>query len=302
MKKVICSNSTNPHYYNSDEYDACPHCGAAPLADNDIPVKKSISVKLSPEKKDQSKMNKVKGERGDKTFGIFKKSKNMEDDLPWKTNDDGRMPDSLKQGTEEPSSQSTRHSDIPASGEGTSIKINNANKGRAESENMEKDDKKGPIKKTNCVGKTQGFFYIPDSGDENKTTAVISNSGNDEPCCVGWLVCVKGMYFGHNFPIYSGRNSIGRNTNNKIAILNDMSVSGEKHSWIVYEPKKREFYVQPGEGSGLTYLKKSSGEEVNVMGTERIVHYDKIEIGKGIYMLITLCSEQFTWEDYMEVK
>ena len=136
-------------------------------------------------------------------------------------------------------------------------------------------------------GKTVGFFSsgVKDSKDDIE----VSN----EPV-VGWLVCIKGNHFGDSFNLYAGRNSVGRGETNKINISKDSAVSRNKHAWLTYEPKKRDFYIQPGEGSGLSYL---NGE--TVMETKKLQAKDMLEFGNGLYILIPLCDETFTWEDYI---
>lgn len=129
-------------------------------------------------------------------------------------------------------------------------------------------------------GKTLGFFR--------------SNAQTLNEPVVGWLVCVKGKHFGECFELKSGRNSVGRNDDNKIVIRDDFSVSGSKHLWIVYEPKKREFFAQPGESSGLSYL---NGD--NIMVPQKMQAYDRLEFGTGLYVLVPLCNERFSWEDYL---
>lgn len=134
-------------------------------------------------------------------------------------------------------------------------------------------------------GRTIGFFSMGSSG----------NTNSDVDPVVGWLVCVKGKHFGESFPIAAGRNSVGRGASNKIMISGDNSVSREKHAWITYDPRHRVFFIQPGEGSGLSYL---NGE--TVMETKKMAAKDKIEIGDGMYLLIPLCDESFSWEDYIK--
>lgn len=134
-------------------------------------------------------------------------------------------------------------------------------------------------------GKTIGFFSMGASNDTN----------TDVDPVVGWLVCVQGKHFGESFPIAAGRNSVGRGTSNKIVICDDNSVSREKHTWITYDPKHRVFFIQPGDSSGLSYL---NGEIV--METKKLAAKDKVEIGDGMYLLIPLCDESFSWEDYIK--
>jgi len=150
-----------------------------------------------------------------------------------------------------------------------------------------KEPLKDAIKKaiSSNEGKTIGFFHAGNT--EN-------NAVSNEPV-VGWLVCIKGNHFGESFNIFAGRNSIGRGESNMINIARDDAVSRSKHAWLTYEPKKRNFYIQPGEGSGLTYL---NGD--NVMESKKLSAKDVLEFGNGQYMLIPLCGDDFTWEDYLD--
>lgn len=133
-------------------------------------------------------------------------------------------------------------------------------------------------------GRTVGFFSLGNSTEPTNADPV-----------VGWLVCVKGKHFGESFQIVAGRNSVGRGATNKISIRDDNSVSREKHTWITYDPKHRVFFIQPGESSGLSYLNGGT-----VMETKKMAARDQIEIGDGIYLLIPLCDESFSWEDYIK--
>ena len=135
-------------------------------------------------------------------------------------------------------------------------------------------------------GKTVGFFSMG-TADNNEGQVSV------DPV-VGWLVCLKGRHLGESFSISTGRNAVGRGISNKITLSKDNKVSREKHVWITYEPKRRQFYVQPGEGSGLAYL---NGEMV--MESHLLHAKDKLEIGDGMYLLIPLCDETFSWEDYI---
>lgn len=137
-------------------------------------------------------------------------------------------------------------------------------------------------------GKTIGFFSMGTTGNSESQAPIAVDP------VVGWLVCIKGNHLGESFSIYAGRNAIGRGVSNKIILSKDNKVSREKHAWITYEPKRRQFYVQPGEGSGLAYL---NGEMV--MESQSIHSYDELEIGDGLYLLITLCGHDFSWEKYI---
>lgn len=111
---------------------------------------------------------------------------------------------------------------------------------------------------------------------------------------VGWLVCIRGKHFGESFNIAAGKNSIGRSANNHIVLWKDNSVSREKHAMVIYEPKKRNFYVQPGDSSGLTYL-----NDEYITESKRLASGDIVELGDCQFIFIPLCGEKFTWEDYI---
>lgn len=138
-------------------------------------------------------------------------------------------------------------------------------------------------------GKTMSYFNSATSASSSQSSVKCIN----EPV-VGWLVCVFGEHFGECFSIYAGKNSIGRSTDNRIVIPNDNSISRVKHALIVYEPKKRNFYLQPGDSSGLTYL-----NDDYITDSKKLNLYDSIELGESKFIFISLCGENFSWEDYM---
>jgi hypothetical protein len=108
---------------------------------------------------------------------------------------------------------------------------------------------------------------------------------------VGWLVCISGEEAGRSFELKTGRNFIGRSTSMDV-VLKDQSVSRDKHAIIVYEPRKREFIVQPGESKELFYL----NDDV-VLSSQKIKNFDKLIIGNTQLYFIAFCSESFAWED-----
>lgn len=141
---------------------------------------------------------------------------------------------------------------------------------------------------TNNNNKTQGFF----SSDKASVGATSNESA--EPV-VGWLVCTKGPHLGESFVIVSGRNSVGRSRTNTICISKDNSVSRDKHTWVIYEPKERKFFIQVGESSGLTYV---NGQ--NILQSVEIKDREIMEIGTTTLMLVALCDEKFSWEGKIE--
>lgn len=150
---------------------------------------------------------------------------------------------------------------------------------------------KDAIKKAsvNPEGTTMGFFSLGNAVSSQTTSAPETDP------VVGWLVCIQGRHIGESFNILSARNSIGRNDTNRIVLSKDNGVSREKHAWIVYEPKQKVFYLQPGESSGLTYL-----NDENIMVSKVLAPRDKIEVGESAFIFVPLCGDNFSWEDYIK--
>ncbi len=140
---------------------------------------------------------------------------------------------------------------------------------------------------------------IIDVQDDDKTMGIFEGSSNNvaitrgEPV-VGWLVAIKGVHTGESFPLFTGRCSIGRSPQNRVIIDGDKTISRDKHAWIIYEPRNREFWLQAGMESGLTYH-----NDENLMDRVKLKGRDKIDMGKSSFLFVPLCDGTFSWEDYM---
>ncbi len=126
------------------------------------------------------------------------------------------------------------------------------------------------------------------SGD--KTVGFFSSTIGTEPV-VGWLVCVGGVHFGEDFKLKSGRNFIGRAAGMDVSIAKDTTVSRERHTAVVYEPRGNLFIVQPGDSKELSYL---NGEVV--LAPREINAGDRLTVGKTELMFIPCCSAAFNWD------
>ncbi len=124
--------------------------------------------------------------------------------------------------------------------------------------------------------------------ETGRTIGYFSTSGGTEPP-VGYLICVEGDNYGIGFPLKSGNNSLGRASSMDVVIM-DAQVSREKQAFVMYEPHRREFFVRPGDGSGLCYL----NDEL-VMEPKKMEAYDRIQLGNTKLMLIPVCGERFSW-------
>lgn len=156
----------------------------------------------------------------------------------------------------------------------------------------------------NSEGKTASYFSAITSGNsasparENVTvqteTERPSSSGQNlstEPV-VGWIVCTDGPHTGISFCLAAGKNTVGRSSSNHIVLSADNAVSREKHATFVYEPKKRNFFIQPGDSSGLTYL-----NDEYITESCMLKNRDIVEIGNTKLLFVPLCDETFSWED-----
>lgn len=127
--------------------------------------------------------------------------------------------------------------------------------------------------------------------DTNKTIGYFSKAIGTDPV-VGWLVCIEGEYFGESFKLKSGRNFIGRSSSMDIVLGGDTTVSRDRHAIVVYEPKGRIFFAQPGDSKELFYL----NEEV-VLNNVVLKANDIISVGNTKLMLIPCCGPNFSWDE-----
>ena len=113
----------------------------------------------------------------------------------------------------------------------------------------------------------------------------------EEPVC-GWLVCIQGARVGKDYRIHNGKNFVGRGDDMDIQILGDNEINRRNHAVIVYDQKKRNSVILPGDSAGLAYLR---GEAVYVPA--QLNPYDTIEMGKSRFIFVPLCGQNFEWND-----
>jgi hypothetical protein len=131
-----------------------------------------------------------------------------------------------------------------------------------------------------------------------KTTAKYIGTFDGETIypVVGWLVCVKGVYYGQAFPLRTGFNTIGRSHDMIIGLLRDESVSGTTALKISYDSVENEFYAIPGESNKICYIAGTALYEVRKLnGFEEIMFGDS---GASMYVFVPLCGEKFRWAQY----
>ncbi len=110
-----------------------------------------------------------------------------------------------------------------------------------------------------------------------------------KPVC-GWLVCIDGARQGKDYKIITGKNFIGRADDMDIQILGDNEISRRNHAVIVFDPKKKETVLLPGESNGIVYLSDSALYSPAVLKP-----YDVIELGGSKFLFMPFCGEHFMW-------
>lgn len=142
-------------------------------------------------------------------------------------------------------------------------------------------------------GKTVGFMNWPQGGEGTD-----NQSGKSEKQrlretvnpVVGWLVCIEGPNYGKAFPLYTGKNFVGRDAQMDVCLAGDNTISRVRHAIIVYEPRQRIFFAQPGDSHELFYC---NGEVV--LSSLKLYDRDTIMIGKSVLKFVPFCDASFGW-------
>lgn len=147
------------------------------------------------------------------------------------------------------------------------------------------------------VGERIGSSISPDmlgtsGGDDDDKTISFGFFGvtGIQPV-TGWLVCLNGGGKGKDFRLHSGKNFIGRSNTMDVVLVDDKSVSRDKHGTVTYDPRGHEFYLSPENGNTV-YL---NGEMLETAG--RLETDDVITIGETELVFIPYCKEERTWEE-----
>ena len=112
-----------------------------------------------------------------------------------------------------------------------------------------------------------------------------------EPVC-GWIVCISGPRRGKDYKIRGGKNFVGRADDMDIQILGDNKISRRNHTILVFDAKKRETVLLPGDSNGLVYLNDDAVYTPAVLSA-----YDVIELGESKFLFIPFCGEHYMWEE-----
>ena len=132
---------------------------------------------------------------------------------------------------------------------------------------------------------------ITEPADEGKTVSFSSRQEDAKEPLVGWLVGLNGDVYGEGFPLYAGRNFIGRDISMDVMLRGDNSVSRDRHAIVIYDPVGRQFLIQPGESKALFYM---NGELV--IDTKTMLDGCILMIGKTKLKFVAFCGADFSWD------
>ena len=309
MNRVICVKG---HFYDGDKYEKCPHCAAGVEAIR----QDSFSVRHSEMEKEKTNGRKNEGKARREKGGFFhrgdkKEAEKKPTDKPTAGSAHGTL--LLQEGAQSEISrqQSGQNSEqkseqepeqkarVAETGQGVIVQdaiVQDAivqgtggqgtfGQGAIEREAQKSQDSVSQSLRAAFAASAQ----TNETMDEGKTVGYFSTGKTEPP--VGYLICTAGEDYGMGFPLKTGNNSIGRSVSMDVVIM-DEKVSREKQAFVMYEPLKREFYMKPGEGTGLCYL---NGELV--LGPIKMKAFDLIMLGNTMLMLIPVCCERFSWEE-----
>ncbi len=106
----------------------------------------------------------------------------------------------------------------------------------------------------------------------------------------GWVVCLTGESRGKDYRLHSGKNFVGRGTSMDIALVDDKTISRDRHCSITYDPKGNAFYLAPEGGNVVSLNGEMIGE------AERLRGGDRLELGETELVFIPYCEEERKWE------
>ena len=125
-------------------------------------------------------------------------------------------------------------------------------------------------------------------------TGARETEDKDTDPVTGWLVVIKGPGKGRDVRIGNGRNALGRDAQNRVALpFGDTLISREKHLWITYDHLHQAFSVAPGgDSANVAYL---NDEPIDT----RLPLEDgaTIAIGKTTLRFVAFCGSRFRWSD-----
>lgn len=106
----------------------------------------------------------------------------------------------------------------------------------------------------------------------------------------GWLVCMTGEEKGKDFRLHTGKNFVGRSTSMDVALIDDKTISRDRHCSVAYDPVSSQFFIS-SEGGNVTYRNDHLLEAPAVLEEG-----DRITLGKTTLLFVPFCKEERKWE------
>jgi hypothetical protein len=137
--------------------------------------------------------------------------------------------------------------------------------------------------------------------DVSATSVLASDYGDAAPAenqalkdpVAGFLAIISGPGRGSVSMLHYGKNSIGRDVSQRIALDHgDSRISRENHCTVTYDPVTRKFHLQHGEGNQLTYL-----EGQPVLAPTLLTAGNLIRVGDTELRFVPLCGKDFDWTE-----
>lgn len=111
----------------------------------------------------------------------------------------------------------------------------------------------------------------------------------------GWLVVVDGPGQGNFLKLGYGQNGIGRSESERVSLdFGDDQISRNSHATVTYDPRGKQFYLQPGSGKNLTYLQ---GENTPILAPTVLQPFSHILLGNTTLRFVPFCGEDFSWDE-----
>lgn len=140
-------------------------------------------------------------------------------------------------------------------------------------------------------GKIPGGMDLGMDADGDKTVSFGFFGLMKAQPVVGWLVCMTGSEKGTDYRLHVGKNFIGRSPSMDVVLVDDKTISREKHCSVIYDPKGNAFYAI-AEGGNILYLNNQMVET-----SKPLKEGDLLTVGETKLMFIPFCKEERIWEE-----
>lgn len=136
-------------------------------------------------------------------------------------------------------------------------------------------------------------FFPASAPDDGRTHILYSGEMNQIEPVVGWLVCVLGCQQGLSFPLAGGRKPDRARCGYGCVSRFGSRGFPECARILTFDPASEAFYLQPGDGRGLTYL-----NDALLLTPMQLKAHDLIRTGATTLLFVPLCGESFHWNTY----